>query len=48
MLVLSNDDIARLLTMQDCMAALEPMYRDYAELPYAALAALRQHHAELA
>ncbi|MGH8632567.1 MAG: ornithine cyclodeaminase family protein, partial [Burkholderiales bacterium] len=30
MLVLSNDDIARLLTMQDCMAALEPMYRDYA------------------
>jgi ornithine cyclodeaminase/alanine dehydrogenase-like protein (mu-crystallin family) len=30
MLVLSNDEIARLLTMQDCMAALEPMYRDYA------------------
>ncbi|HZM44356.1 MAG TPA: ornithine cyclodeaminase family protein [Burkholderiales bacterium] len=30
MLVLSNEDIARLLTMQDCMAALEPMYRDYA------------------
>ena len=29
MLVLSNDEIARLLTMQDCMAALEPMYRDY-------------------
>jgi len=29
MLVLSNDDIARLLSMQDCMAALEPMYRDY-------------------
>src|SRR5438093_4692669 len=30
MLVLSNDEIARLLTMEDCMAALEPMYRDYA------------------
>lgn len=30
MLVLTNDEIARLLTMQDCMAALEPMYRDYA------------------
>jgi len=30
MLVLSNDEISRLLTMQDCMAALEPMYRDYA------------------
>jgi ornithine cyclodeaminase/alanine dehydrogenase-like protein (mu-crystallin family) len=29
MLVLSNEEIARLLTMQDCMAALEPMYRDY-------------------
>ena len=29
MLVLSNDEMARLLTMQDCMAALEPMYRDY-------------------
>src|ERR1051325_7597140 len=29
MLVLSNDDIARVLTMQDCIAALEPMYRDY-------------------
>ncbi len=29
MLVLSNDEIARLLTMQECMAALEPMYRDY-------------------
>jgi ornithine cyclodeaminase/alanine dehydrogenase-like protein (mu-crystallin family) len=29
-LVLTNDDVARLLTMQDCMAALEPMYRDYA------------------
>src|SRR5262245_47133152 len=31
MLVLSNEDIAGLLTMQDCMAALEPMYRDYAD-----------------
>ena len=31
MLVLSNDEIARLLTMQDCMAALEPMYRDYVD-----------------
>lgn len=31
MLVLSNDEIARLLTMEDCMAALEPMYRDYAD-----------------
>jgi alanine dehydrogenase len=29
-LVLSNDEIARLLTMEECMAALEPMYRDYA------------------
>jgi alanine dehydrogenase len=29
MLVLNNDEVARLLTMQDCMAALEPMYRDY-------------------
>lgn len=31
MLVLSNDDISRLLTMEDCMAALEPMYRDYVD-----------------
>src|SRR5262249_36258398 len=31
MLVLSNEEIARLLTMQDCMAALEPMYRDHAD-----------------
>ena len=31
MIVLSNDEIARLLTMEDCMAALEPMYRDYAD-----------------
>jgi alanine dehydrogenase len=30
MLVLSNDDVARLLSIEDCMAALEPMYRDYA------------------
>jgi ornithine cyclodeaminase/alanine dehydrogenase-like protein (mu-crystallin family) len=31
MLVLSNEEIARLLTMQDCIAALEPMYRDLAD-----------------
>lgn len=31
MLVLSNEEISRLLTMQDCMAALEPMYRDYVD-----------------
>lgn len=30
MLVLSNEDIARLLSIEDCMAALAPMYRDYA------------------
>ena len=30
MLVLNNDEIARLLSMEDCMAALEPMYRDFA------------------
>jgi alanine dehydrogenase len=30
-LVLSNEEIARLFTVQDCMAALEPMYRDLAE-----------------
>src|SRR5262245_32813659 len=30
MLVLSNDEIARLLSIEDCMAALEPMYRDVA------------------
>jgi ornithine cyclodeaminase/alanine dehydrogenase-like protein (mu-crystallin family) len=30
MLVLSNDEVARLLTIEGCMAALEPMYRDYA------------------
>lgn len=31
MLVLSNEEIARLLSIEDCMAALEPMYRDFAE-----------------
>jgi ornithine cyclodeaminase/alanine dehydrogenase-like protein (mu-crystallin family) len=31
MLVLNNDEIARLLSIEDCMAALEPMYRDYAK-----------------
>jgi len=30
MLVLSNDDVGRVLTMEECIAALEPMYRDYA------------------
>lgn len=30
MLVLTNDEVARLLSMEECMAALEPMYRDYA------------------
>jgi ornithine cyclodeaminase/alanine dehydrogenase-like protein (mu-crystallin family) len=30
MLVLTNDDVARLLSMQECMAALEAMYKDYA------------------
>jgi ornithine cyclodeaminase/alanine dehydrogenase-like protein (mu-crystallin family) len=30
MLVLTNDEVARLLGIEDCMAALEPMYRDYA------------------
>jgi alanine dehydrogenase len=30
-LVLSNEEIARLLTIEECMAALEPMYRDVAE-----------------
>jgi ornithine cyclodeaminase/alanine dehydrogenase-like protein (mu-crystallin family) len=30
MLVLSNDEIAGLLSIEDCMAALEPMYRDHA------------------
>lgn len=31
MLVLSNADVERLINMQDCMDALEPMYRDYAQ-----------------
>ena len=31
MLVLSNNDIERLLSVQDCMDAMAPMYRDYAE-----------------
>jgi ornithine cyclodeaminase/alanine dehydrogenase-like protein (mu-crystallin family) len=31
MLILGNEEIARLLTMQDVMAALEPMYRDHLE-----------------
>jgi alanine dehydrogenase len=31
MLVLSNEEIARLFTIEDCMAALEPMYRDFAD-----------------
>jgi alanine dehydrogenase len=31
MLVLDNDEIARLLSVEECMAALEPMYRDYAK-----------------
>jgi alanine dehydrogenase len=30
MLVLTNDEVAQLLSIEDCMAALEPMYRDYA------------------
>lgn len=30
MLVLSNEEIAQLLSIEECMAALEPMYRDYA------------------
>jgi ornithine cyclodeaminase/alanine dehydrogenase-like protein (mu-crystallin family) len=30
LLVLSNDEVARLLGIEECMAALEPMYRDYA------------------
>jgi ornithine cyclodeaminase/alanine dehydrogenase-like protein (mu-crystallin family) len=31
MLVLSNEEIAGLLSIEECMAALEPMYRDYAK-----------------
>jgi len=30
MLVLNNDEVGRLLSMEECVAALEPMYRDYA------------------
>ena len=30
MLVLSNEEIGKLLTIEECMAALEPMYRDVA------------------
>ena len=30
MLVLTNEEIAKLLTIEECMAALEPMYRDVA------------------
>src|SRR5436190_15213393 len=30
MLVLSNEEIAKLLTIEECMAALEPMYHDVA------------------
>src|SRR3569832_7230 len=32
MLVLSNDDVARLLSMPECIAALEDMYRDFARV----------------
>src|SRR6266850_1407405 len=31
MLILSNEEIVQLLTIEECMAALEPMYRDVAE-----------------
>ena len=31
MRVLGNEDIERLLPMADCIAALEPMYADYAQ-----------------
>src|ERR1051325_3601634 len=31
MLVPSNEEMARLLSIGECMAALEPMYRDVAE-----------------
>ncbi|MGB5079273.1 MAG: ornithine cyclodeaminase family protein [Burkholderiales bacterium] len=30
MLVLNNEEVGRLLSMEECMAALEPMYRDFA------------------
>ena len=31
MLVLNNDEVAGLLSIEECMAALAPMYRDYAK-----------------
>lgn len=31
MLILSNDDVERLLTMEDCLAAMENAFRDLAE-----------------
>lgn len=31
MLVLNNEEVAQLLSIEECMAALEPMYRDYAK-----------------
>src|SRR6267142_5165876 len=31
MLILSNEEIAKLLSIEECMAALEPMYRDVAD-----------------
>src|SRR5512132_1401727 len=31
MLVLSNDEVARLLSIEECMSALEGMYRDLAD-----------------
>jgi alanine dehydrogenase len=30
-LILSNDDVGRLLTVEDCMAAMEPAYRELAQ-----------------
>jgi alanine dehydrogenase len=30
MLVLNNEEVGRLLSIEECMAALEPMYRDFA------------------
>jgi len=31
LIVLSNEDVGRLIDMKDCIAALEPMYRDFAQ-----------------
>jgi ornithine cyclodeaminase/alanine dehydrogenase-like protein (mu-crystallin family) len=31
MLVLNNEEVGRLLSMEECIAALEPMYRDFAD-----------------